>query len=129
MSNLPSIRRIDELGRIVIPKAVRGHLGVKDNDAFEVNYNRNGEIILRKYRKSWEDTVKEWGEKNTALLNRCTFYVHRDHTACFCRYHNEERAGIAKRMYKDLPNILIGKVAAYARAIGTPINKLVGWKE
>lgn len=40
------IRRIDDLGRIVIPKEIRRSLGIKEDDPLEFFTNREGEIIL-----------------------------------------------------------------------------------
>ena len=42
------IRRIDDLGRIVIPKEIRKNLRIKEGDNLEV-FVQNEEIILRKY--------------------------------------------------------------------------------
>lgn len=42
------IRRIDELGRIVIPKEIRKTLKIKDNDSLEI-FVENNNIILKKY--------------------------------------------------------------------------------
>ncbi len=43
-----NIRRIDELGRIVIPKDIRKKLHIKDNEPLEV-YIRDDEIRIKKY--------------------------------------------------------------------------------
>ena len=44
------VRRIDELGRVLIPKEVRKILNVSNSDALEVFIDSdNQEIILRKY--------------------------------------------------------------------------------
>ena len=42
------IRRIDDLGRIVIPKEIRKNLRIKEGDNLEV-FVQNEEIILKKY--------------------------------------------------------------------------------
>ena len=42
------IRRIDELGRIVIPKEIRKNLKIKENEVLEIFIN-NDEIILKKF--------------------------------------------------------------------------------
>lgn len=41
-------RRIDDLGRIVIPKEIRKNLKIKENDVLEIFIN-NDEIILKKF--------------------------------------------------------------------------------
>ena len=42
------VRRIDELGRIVIPKEIRRSLRIKEGDSLEILIN-NEDIILKKY--------------------------------------------------------------------------------
>lgn len=43
------VRRVDELGRIVIPKELRRMLGIQESDPVEIFTGDNGEIILRKF--------------------------------------------------------------------------------
>jgi len=43
------VRRIDELGRIVIPKEIRRTLRIREGDPLEIYTDREGGIILRKY--------------------------------------------------------------------------------
>lgn len=43
------IRRIDDLGRIVIPKEIRKTLRIKEGDQLEIYVEKNGEIILKRY--------------------------------------------------------------------------------
>ena len=42
------IRRIDDLGRVVIPKEIRKNLRIKEGDNLEI-YVQNDDIILKKY--------------------------------------------------------------------------------
>lgn len=43
------IRRIDDLGRVSIPKEIRRELRIREGDALECYINNNGEIAFRKY--------------------------------------------------------------------------------
>lgn len=43
------VRRIDDLGRIVIPKEIRKVLRIKEGDPIEIFTGREGEVILKKY--------------------------------------------------------------------------------
>ena len=43
------VRRIDDLGRIVIPKEIRRTLRIREADPLEIFTDREGEIILKKY--------------------------------------------------------------------------------
>lgn len=45
------IRRIDDLGRVVIPKEIRNSLGLKEGTPLEFFTNRDGEIILVPYQE------------------------------------------------------------------------------
>lgn len=43
------VRRIDDLGRIVIPKEIRRTLRIREADPLEIFTNQEGEIMLKKY--------------------------------------------------------------------------------
>ena len=42
------VRRVDDLGRVVIPKEIRRNLGIREGDPLEI-FVENGCICLRKY--------------------------------------------------------------------------------
>lgn len=61
------VRRIDELGRIVIPKEIRRTCRLQEGDQMEIYLGRDGEVILQKYSiepviDAFRDTVKEISE-------------------------------------------------------------------
>ena len=43
------VRRIDDLGRIVIPKDIRRSLGIREGDPLEIYTDREGCVIFKKY--------------------------------------------------------------------------------
>ena len=43
------VRRIDDLGRVVIPKEIRKTLRIKEGTPLEIFTDREGQIILKKY--------------------------------------------------------------------------------
>lgn len=45
------VRKIEGLGRLVIPKAVREHLGVDEKDRVEFLFGADEEVILRRYKE------------------------------------------------------------------------------
>lgn len=49
MEDLFVVRRIDNLGRIVIPKAVRQKMQIEEGDPLEMLMDNNGNLIMRKY--------------------------------------------------------------------------------
>lgn len=127
------IRRIDDLGRVVIPKEIRRTFKIKEGDPLEIYTKRDGSIIFKPYRQPWEETVIEWYEANMRdLRNLPISFIHSgDDTICTIWNPEKRRyeVGKARRFYEDDPDQRIGKVAAYARAIRVPINKLVGYED
>lgn len=51
MKSTGIIRRIDDLGRIVIPKEIRKNLRIKNGENLEIFVNEEENIILRKYNQ------------------------------------------------------------------------------
>ena len=51
------VRRIDDLGRVVIPKEIRRTLRIREGDPLEIFTDREGEIILKKYSPIGELSV------------------------------------------------------------------------
>lgn len=43
------VRRIDDLGRVVIPKEIRRTMRIREGDPLEIYTDRNGEVIFKKY--------------------------------------------------------------------------------
>ena len=43
------VRRIDDLGRIVIPKEIRRTLRIREGDPLEIYTEKDGEVIFKKY--------------------------------------------------------------------------------
>lgn len=43
------VRRIDDLGRVVIPKEIRRTLRIREGDPLEIFTDREGEVVLKKY--------------------------------------------------------------------------------
>lgn len=60
MEPMGVLRRIDELGRIVIPKGIRSRLKINEGDRVELILENDAELLLRKYSPMHEikDNVK-----------------------------------------------------------------------
>lgn len=70
------VRRIDELGRIVIPKEIRRTLRIREGDPLEIFTNHEGGVILKKYSPIGElgELAKEYVEA-VANVAKCTVCV------------------------------------------------------
>ncbi len=70
------VRRIDDLGRVVIPKEIRRTLRIREGDPLEIFVDREGEVILKKYSPIGElgEFAKEYADSlyentgHTALI-------------------------------------------------------------
>ena len=43
------VRRIDDLGRVVIPKEIRRTMRIREGDPLEIYTDADGEVIFKKY--------------------------------------------------------------------------------
>ncbi len=62
------VRRIDELGRVVIPKEIRRTLRIREGDPLEIFTEREGNIILKKYSPIGE--LNEYANQFTEAISR-----------------------------------------------------------
>lgn len=62
------VRRIDDLGRIAIPKEIRRTLRIKEGDPLEIYTTRDGEVVFKKYHYAEE---ADW-DKAKAIVKALT---------------------------------------------------------
>jgi AbrB family transcriptional regulator (stage V sporulation protein T) len=74
------VRRIDDLGRVVIPKEIRRTLRIREGDPLEIFVDRDGEVILKKYSPIGElgDFAKEYAESLHESTNHIVMISDRD---------------------------------------------------
>ena len=74
------VRRIDDLGRIVIPKEIRRTLRIRESDPLEIFTDREGEIILKKYSPIGEMNTfaKQYAESLAQVSGRAALIADRD---------------------------------------------------
>ncbi|WP_027415773.1 stage V sporulation protein T [Aneurinibacillus terranovensis] len=89
------VRRIDDLGRVVIPKEIRRTLRIREGDPLEIFVDRDGEVILKKYSPIGElgDFAKEYADSLYESLNHITLISDRDTIIAV--------AGVSKKDYMD----------------------------
>ena len=67
------VRRIDELGRVVIPKEIRRTLRIREGDPLEIFTDREGQVILKKY--SPIDELGDFAKEYTEALSLSTGHI------------------------------------------------------
>ena len=58
-----AIRRIDDLGRIVIPRDIRRNIGLREGEAMEIFLEGRDTICSRKYKVKLSDTIDHLKEQ------------------------------------------------------------------
>lgn len=74
------VRRIDDLGRVVIPKEIRRTLRIREGDPLEIYVDREGEVILKKYSPVSElgDFAKEYADSLFEAVGHVILIADRD---------------------------------------------------
>lgn len=67
------VRRIDDLGRVVIPKEIRRTLRIRQNEPLEIFTDRNGEVILKKYSPIGE--LGQFADEYVQALNQSLGHI------------------------------------------------------
>ena len=99
------VRRIDDLGRIVIPKEIRRTLRIRESDPLEIFTDREGEIILKKYSPIGEMTAfaKQYAESLAQVSGKIALIADRvQFIAAACGVKNLLGKSIIHRMEEKL---------------------------
>ena len=67
------VRRIDDLGRVVIPKEIRRTLRIREGDPLEIFTDREGEVRLKKYSRIGE--LHEFAQEYAEALNEVVGHI------------------------------------------------------
>lgn len=99
------VRRIDDLGRVVIPKEIRRTLRIREGDPLEIFVDRDGEVILKKYSPIGElgDFAKQYADSLYESTNHVCLIADRDLVIAV--------SGASKKEFMNQP---LGKLAEIA---------------
>lgn len=91
------VRRIDELGRVVIPKEIRRTLRIREGDPLEIFTDHDGEVVLKKYSPIGEISAiaKDYTDSLYRTLGHIALISDRDAIV--------SSSGAAKRDYTEKP--------------------------
>ena len=93
------VRRIDDLGRVVIPKEIRRTLRIREGDPLEIFVDREGEVILKKYSPIGElgEFAQEYADALYETTGHVAIITDRDAVVAV--------AGAPKKQWMDKPVI------------------------
>ena len=108
------VRRIDDLGRVVIPKEIRRTLRIREGDPLEIFTDREGEIILKKYSPMGElsDFAKEYAEALQSTTGHVVCITDRDNVVAVAGPAKKELTD--KRIHASLEEIMQDKTTYQA---------------
>ena len=89
------VRRIDDLGRVVIPKEIRRTLRIREGDPLEIYTATDGEVIFKKYSPVGElaEFASQYADVLAKISSMPTIITDRDHVIA--------AAGVSKREFLE----------------------------
>ncbi len=89
------VRRIDDLGRVVIPKEIRRTLRIREGDPLEIYTDSGGEVIFKKYSPMGEMSsfAEQYAEVINRVAKRPVIITDRDHVIA--------ASGVSRKEYID----------------------------
>lgn len=117
------VRRIDDLGRVVIPKEIRRTLRIREGDPLEIFTDREGEVILKKYSPIGElsEFAKEYVESLHGSMEHVTCIADRDTIIAVAGAPKKEL--LDKRVSGSLEKIMEDKATVVMNVNGD--NKMI----
>lgn len=103
------VRRIDDLGRIVVPKEIRRVLRIREGDSMEIFTDMDGAIVLKKYSPIGElgNVAKQYAESIAQVSGQTTIITDTD--SVIAAAGTAKKDVIGKRISKKLESILAGR--------------------
>ena len=103
------VRRIDDLGRVVIPKEIRRVHRIKEGDPLEIFTDKEGEIILKKYSPIGELT--EFASSYAETISKTTGHIAciTDKDTVIAVSGGSKKEYLEKNLSKELEEILENK--------------------
>ncbi len=103
------VRRIDDLGRVVIPKEIRKVHRIKEGDPLEIFTDKEGEIILKKYSPIGELT--EFASTYADTISKTTGHITciTDKDSVIAVAGGSKKDFLEKNLSKELEEVLENK--------------------
>lgn len=100
------VRRIDDLGRVVVPKEIRRTLRIREGDPLEIFTDREGQVILKKYSPIGElsEFATEYCESLSENTGHSAIITDRDNVIAISGGSKKEFS--EKRISPDLEKIV-----------------------
>jgi AbrB family transcriptional regulator (stage V sporulation protein T) len=116
------VRRIDDLGRVVIPKEIRRTLRIREGDPLEIFTDREGEVILKKYSPIGE--LNEFANEYCESLYEATSYtaIISDRDTIIAIAGGSKKEYLEKKVSPELEKIMESRNIYITRDTNKPIK-------
>ena len=120
------VRRIDELGRIVVPKEIRRTLRIREGDPLEIFTDKDGEIVLKKYSPIGELSIfaQEYVDASAQILGCPVCVTARDQIIAVSGAAKKDLLG--KPLHKELEEAINDREAIMAKKGEKKYIKITG---
>ncbi|MCM1272882.1 MAG: stage V sporulation protein T [Clostridium sp.] len=120
------VRRIDELGRIVVPKEIRRVLRIREGDPLEIFTDKEGEIILKKYSPIGELSVfaQQYVEAAAQILGCGVCVCDRDQIIAVAGIPKKELLG--RSLHRELEEAINDRESIVAKKGEKKFIKILG---
>ena len=100
------VRRIDDLGRVVIPKEIRRTMRIREGDPLEIYTNVGGEVIFKKYSPIGElsSFAAQCAQALVSATKLSVVVCDRDH--CIAAAGISKKEALERRITPDLEQII-----------------------
>lgn len=100
------VRRIDDLGRVVVPKEIRRTLRIREGDPMEIFTNHEGEVILKKYSPIGEmDGIAKQYAESLAKISGCKVLIS-DRDQVIAATGGAKKSNIGKTISSQLEDLM-----------------------
>lgn len=109
------VRRIDDLGRIVVPKEIRKVLRIREGDPLEIFTGKEGEVVLKKYSPMADLTefAQQYVEAISQSLGLPVAITDRDTVIAVAGMPKKDLLG--KELHRDLESVINDRGAVVAQ--------------
>ena len=115
------VRRIDDLGRVVIPKEIRRTLRIREGDPLEIFVDHDGEVILKKYSPIGElgEFAQEYADSLYEATGHIALITDRDQVIAVAggskkEYLNKAIGSAAEKVMEERKAVNVADTAIHA---------------
>lgn len=123
------VRRIDDLGRVVIPKEIRRTMRIREGDPLEIYTEKDGEVIFKKYSPIGElgDFAITYAETLNKTAGVPTLITDRDNIIAVSGVSKKDF--LEKRVSSDIENLMSEKESFKSQGVDSGISIAEGMEQ